>query len=210
MSKESSMVGTIGVIGSAIGIAAGAASLVKILSISTLGAGAYIAEASLWILWFIIQGIAFLAVFRERNDNAALAAFIFAIVSALFEAVVMVILLSAPSLEEIAVGLTTLLQLFFAILIGTVCEAAYLVFCGIAVLHMIRYGVSESIANISGLVLIVAGCVVGMSLFGATSIVVSIVVIAANTLACLLFNSFRSSRYQASLPEESGSGIELK
>ena len=210
MQRELSMAHMIGVIGSLIGIGAGLASLVNVFNMSTLTVGAYITEVGLWILWFILQGSAFLAIYRERNDNAALAAFILAVISALIEASTMMVLLSAPSITEIAEALATLLQLFFAVLIGTFTEAAYLIFSGIAVMHMTRYDVKESIAYSAGIVLIITGCVVGFGLFGPLSLFIPFFIMAANIMACILFISPQSSEYQRVRVEESDSGLGLQ
>lgn len=209
MLRELSMAHTLGVIGSLIGIGAGLASLVNTFNMSTLTVGAYITEVGLWIFWFVIQGSAFLAIYRERNDNAALAAFILAVISALIEASIMIVLLSAPSITEIAEVLATLLQLFFAILIGTFTEATYLILSGIAVLHMTRYGAKESIAYGTGIILILAGCIVGLGFFGALSLLIPAFIIASNIMACILFIYPQSTESQLPNTKESDSGLAL-
>ena len=210
MLRELPMFRTIGLIGSIIGTAAGLASLINMFNMSTLTVGAYITEVGLWILWFVLQGCAFLVIYRERNDNAALAAFILAVISALLEASTMMVLLSAPSLTEIAETLATMLQLFFAILIGTFTEATYLIFSGVAALHMTRYGTKDSIAYGSGIILILTGCVIGLGLFIALSPLIPFFIIAANIMACILFISPRSTEYQRVSAEESDSGLGLQ
>jgi len=209
MPREQSMTHTIGVIGSIIGAGAGLASLINVFNMPTLTVGAYITEVGLWILWFILQGGAFLAIYRERNDNAALAAFILAVISALIEASVMVVLLSVPSITDLAEALATLLQFLMAILIGTFTEATYLIFSGIAVLHMTRYGTKESLAYGTGIILILAGCIVGLSFFGALSPLVPVFIIAANIMACIVFLYPQSIESQEVRTRESDSGLEL-
>jgi len=209
MQREQSIFHTIGVIGSIMGITAGLASLLNTFNMSTLAIGAYITEVGLWVLWFIIQGSAFLLIYRERNDSAALAAFILAIISALIETSVMMMLFSVPNILDLAEALTTLLQFLMAILIGTFAEAAYLIFSGITVLHMTQYGTKESVTYSTGIILILAGCIIGLGLFVAFSLLIPIFIIVANIMACITFISPQSPKSQKLSINESDSGLEI-
>lgn len=209
MIGEQSLIRTIGVIGSIAGIAAGLASLLRPFATSALSVAAYTTEVGLWILWLVLQGSAFLFIYRERNDTAALAAFILAIISALIEALVLIVLFTVPSIIDLAESLVTILQFVFTILIGTFTEATYLIFSGIAVLHMTRFGAKESIAFGTGILFILTGCVVGLGFFVTLPLFIPIFVIVLNIIACILFISPMPTDSQQYGTEETDSGIEI-
>jgi hypothetical protein len=122
----------------------------------------------------------------------------------------LVMTVHTPSITDLAEALATLFQLLMAVLIGTFTEATYLIFSGITVMHMNRYGAKESIAYGTGIILILAGCIVGLSFIRALSPLVPVFIIVANIMACILFIYPQSTESQRISTKESDSGLGLQ
>lgn len=201
---------TIGFVGSIVGIFAGIASIVNFVDASVLTVGAHITEVAIWFLWLIIQGVGFLIFYRERNENAALVAFVFAIISALIEVSILLMMLSQPDIIDFGAALTSLIQLLIAILVGSFSEAAYLIFGGVVILHVTRHGARESLGYATSIVFILSGCFILLGLFGALSFFIPFFLIAANILACLVFVTPLSSKDLTSEITKVEYGLELE
>lgn len=200
----------IGVVGSILGILAGVASLVNVVSMSILTVGAYITEVALWFLWIFIQGIGFMNFYRERSNNAALATFVFAAISALIEVAVLVMIFSLPDPSDFAAIFASLIQLLIAVLIGSFSEAAYLIVGGVAILQITRRSAKETLGFTTGIVFILSGCFIIIGLFGVLSIFIPFFLIAANILACMVFFTPFSSKDQSSVVTKPEYGLELE
>lgn len=195
MERGSNIIRLAGLNGSIFGIITGIILLVNWSAISMI-LNLYALEIFLCILWLIVQGCAFFAIYRERNESVSLVAFIFSIISALIEAVVLIIVVTLPYITNSTEALGALYLTVLAVFFGTITEASYLIFAGITIIQLTRQIVKETIGFVTGIAFVLTGCVYIVVLVGMPAILLPFSIIVTNLLACFLFTDPTNIEYQ--------------
>ncbi len=200
----------LGLYGSIIGVLAGVMSTYIVFNPEPATITESIIEVFLWAAWLVTQGVGFLVIYGRYNDNVSRATFVFGLVSAAIELMVLFTLLTAPGITYYAEMLATHVGLLVMILIASFTEAPYLILGGVSVLHVAQRTNQTTLFALAGLAFIVMGELLGLMAFLLLLEPSYSPVIVVNILACLVFYHLTGEEVGKRTVAASGSDVAVQ